>query len=119
MNWPTPFEPGTCKTNKKGTKSSCNFGVNGDGTKMSSVFANPRYANKTLMQVLWEQPGSLEFHVIAALLNAASGLPSYVLSVNEVKDIYNQWRLNGFYRTSNNIRMFAPDIRKFIENTYH
>ena len=111
---------GTCAANPNSGVRQCQNGVNDDGTKMKDVFSDPRFADKTLLQVLWEQPGSLEFHIIAALLNAASNnLQSYVLTIDEVKSIYNNFRQNGYYLTSNSIRMFSSDIRTFIENTYH
>ena len=117
-SWPSPFSAGTCETKNNGMPN-CSAGVNSDGTKMSEVFSNPKYPDNSLLQVLWEHPGSLEFHVIAALLNSAANIGSYALTTNEVKSSYNSIQQQGYYRTSNGIRMFAPDVRTFIENTYH
>ena len=122
LNWPTPFVAGTCSgpSNAGSGVAGCQSNVNADGTKMTDVFQQPNFADRTMLQVLWECAGTLEYHIVAALLNAASNnLQNYVLTVDEVKTIYNSLRQNGYYLTTNNIRMFSSDIRTFIQNTYH
>ena len=71
----------------------------------------------TLMEVLRTMPGSLEFHAIAVLLNAAEGLYGDALSEQVVKDMYFQAKTMGYYETSDGNRI--DDVQAFFEQTYH
>lgn len=111
--WPAPYFPDP----KKASSKECSFYPNtqGDGqsykdggsvpnhtycrstSKFNEVFnclgTSPYPGNWTLMEVLRNGNGSagmqnVEFHAVAALLNAASGQANYNLGVAQVIDIF-------------------------------
>lgn len=91
------------------------------GTKFHPLFATGKYnyGTKSMLEVLWTEPGSFAFHTIAALLNAASGLYGTTLTATQVIEIWNQIMSTGYYLTSNGLRMYESDAKAFFENTYH
>jgi hypothetical protein len=112
--WPSLYESGT----KNGNTKPYTFS---DGTTFHPLFATGtyNYGTKSMLEVLWTQPGSFAFHTIAALLNAASGINGYALTTSQVIDIWNQINSVGYYQTSNGFQMSESDAKAFFENTYH
>lgn len=116
---PTGYYPGT-----KVDESNEGFGTDpykDDGTKFHAVFAGTHYGNKTLMQVLWleghQDQYQLGAHIAAALLNAAS-IPDYGMSVDDVKEMYKQLELTGYYQPSAGDPMTPEAVVLFIQNTF-
>lgn len=94
------------------------------GTLFSAVFGQPitngQGQQLSLMQVLWNAPGSLEFHTIAAYLNAASmGEMNYGLSAQRVIDIYVAVKVAGEYQVGPGLTLNAGTAQQYFENTYH
>ena len=112
--WPSPYVSGTQNGNGNGSTFA-------GGTKFHDVFAKGRYnyGTKSMLEVLWTDPGSFAFHTIAALLNAASGLYGTALTTTQVIQIWNQIMSVGYYQTSNGLQMSESDAKAFFENTYH
>lgn len=117
---PTGCYPGTPLPSKKNANGTTNA-YQADGTKFHSVFSGSQYGNKSLMQVLWldgtEDRYQLGQHIVAALLNAAS-IPDYGMSVEDVKEIYRQLELLGYYETSTGETMTPEAVVLFIQNTF-
>lgn len=109
--WPAPYVSGRRLDN--GTFSG--------GTKFHDVFKKGtyNYGTKSMLQVLWEAPGSFAFHTIAALLNAQSGIGGYVLTAAQVRQIWDGIMTNGFYTTTTGVKMYEADAKAFFEQTYH
>lgn len=116
--WPSPYLPGSCQ--KKCTNSS-NWS---NGTKFSSVFNcngnGSRYKNYSLMQVIWlggsGDPYQLGAHIVAALLNAQKGWTP-VLTVAQVKNIFNEWNDKGYFEPTAGIKWYAADIVYYLKST--
>lgn len=116
----TGYQPGTPIGDEKNDNgTACNY--HEDGTKFHHVFAGSQYGNKSMMQVLWLTEGEdryqLGSHIVAALLNAAS-IPDYGVSVEDVKEIYRQLELTGYYQTSTGETMTPQAVVLFIQNTF-
>ncbi len=89
------------------------------GTLFVDVFGvHPEFG--TLHDVLLEKPGSLEFHVVAALLNSRT-IPGY-MSHDDVIGLYLA-TINGHasYTTTGGVTIQMHDfyLKEFIEQTYH
>jgi hypothetical protein len=112
--WPLPYLSGT----QTGNGNASTFS---GGTKFHPLFATGKYnyGTKSMLEVLWTEPGSFAFHTIAALLNAASGLYGTTLTTTQVIEIWNQIMSTGYYLTSNGLQMYESDAKAFFENTYH
>ncbi len=111
--WPSPYVSGT----QTGNGNSSAFS---GGTKFHAVFIAGKYnyGTKSMLEVLWTEPGSFAFHIIAALLNAASGINGYALTTFQVIQIWDQIMSTGYYLTSNGLQMYESDAKAFFENTY-
>lgn len=113
--WPTPYLSGRRASGATGISYT-------GGTQFHSVFKKSggfNYGTKTLLQVLWEHPGSLAFHAIAALLNAKAGIGNYVLTDLQVRQIWDGIVTNGVYTTTTGHKMYEADAKAFFEQTYH
>jgi len=97
---------------------------NSGGTKFGDVFVGIGldgidHTNETLLEVVWKYPGSLAFYAVAHLLNAASGIPTYLLTEAQIIDMYDQWATNGFYEPAPGVTWDEQDIKNFLEQTQH
>lgn len=91
------------------------------GTLFVDVFGGTTSGFGTLHDVLKNKSGSLEFHAVAALLNAGF-MPTYGLSKADVIGLY--WlgaTGTGSYTTASGTVINAKDInvKAFFEQTYH
>lgn len=118
--WPSPYQPGTCKKNTTGNKPSDWSG----GTLFKNVFNcignGSIYSSYSLMQVIWltggGDPNQLGAHIVAALLNAKSGLTP-VLTVPQVINIFNEWNQNGYFSPTVGVKWYSGDIVTYLEST--
>ncbi|MEQ9395851.1 hypothetical protein [Haliea sp.] len=122
---PNPRQEGNAspaaKSAEKSAKKSRSVDTFADppGTLFFDVFGvNDHFG--TLHDVLLERSGSLEFHVVAALLNSTT-IPGYMAT----EDVIGLYRAT-FYGYSSyttvkgaTIRMDGFDLKAFIEQTYH
>lgn len=120
-SWPAPYLPGiTSQTYNVNANDITDQNYIGNNyTLFVDVFGIDDYPGRSLMDVLRTEEGSVAFHAIAALLNAASG--QYLdprLTVGIVIDIYQQYSYTGHYNAGGLI-MDADTIRNFFVNTYH
>lgn len=95
--WPAPYLPVA-----KG-------GFN--ATTFNSVFGSGYSANKTLLAVLAQEGNlanrdALARHIVAALLNAASGKTPGVLDVGRVKGIWSEFVAKGYYEPTAGIKWY-------------
>ena len=111
--WPAPYFPTT---------------VSGSGghqaTKFHSAttgFNGTQFGTQTMLQVL-ETGGNaggytaLGRHITAALLNAAAGLTP-VLSVTDVRNIWNEYVLKGYFEPSAGIKWYPDQIVEYLVTT--
>ena len=123
-NWNNvPYEPGTCQDSNG--NGQCNS-YKDDGTPFAASrggpfdCTDPRYADKTLMQVLWlggnEDPFQFGAHIVAALLNAHA-VPGYGMTPEAVKAIYANVDENGYYKGGNGKNMNTEQVVAFIQST--
>jgi hypothetical protein len=86
-------------------------------TKKSCTMTEPL----SLMQVLLLggnlDPYQLGAHFVAALLNAEMGYTKDVLTVPAVKNMFNEWDMNGCYEPSAGIQWYAEDIVRYLQTT--
>ena len=72
------------------------------------------------MQVLWlggrGDPYQLGAHIVAALLNAQKGWTP-VLTVAQVKNIFNEWNDKGYFEPTAGIKWYAADIVYYLKST--
>lgn len=78
-----------------------------DGALFNSYFTPPDPQGRSMHELLCSEPGSDEFHIIAALLNALTD-PNYVLSVSQVKDLWADPTLGGQ----------ITDFKAFLNSTW-
>ncbi len=87
--------------------------------------APPGGNSSTSLREVLESSGSVEFHVIAGLLNAklfANGNPknfAFYISPGLVVQIYQDYRAMGYYQTSGGAKLYADEIKDFFNRTYH
>ncbi len=87
-------------------------------SRFGDCFPNCDYDKKSLMQILNDYPGTLAWHSVAALLNAAAGAPEYLLDTSEVTQIYTQWYNLGYYEVNTGQYMYEFELITFFESTY-
>jgi len=128
--WPSPYLPGTCASGTSCNNSSYWSG----GTKFSSVFScthngliykdipgtNPK-KQYSMMQVIWltgsGDPNQLGAHIVAALLNAASGKTLGVLTEAQVINIFNEWDQKGYFEPTAGVKWYGADIVDYLKST--
>lgn len=90
------------------------------GTTFDAVFGTSS-GYGTLHDVLKNRPGSLEFHAVAALLNAGYMGSTYGLTTADVIGLYWLEALDVPYTTASGsvIQPGDIDVKAFFEQTYH
>lgn len=90
-------------------------------TKFKDVFDPPDpFADKTLLEVLETGGGGdykLGRHIVAALLNAAEGWTSGVLSVNQVKNIWHEYKTKGYFEPTAGVHWDSVQITDYLKST--
>lgn len=135
--WPSPYTTGTCTNTKNpssndpvdwknGTPFSGTFNCGGYGAMYQSACLPVRNAPckptnpLSLMQILLlggkDDHYQLGAHIVAALLNAKMGWTP-VLSVQAVKDMFNEWAAKGYYEPSASVKWSAADIVTYLKTT--
>lgn len=116
---PVTINPGTCdlSASKGSITSNCTV-YNSDGTMFHEAFAGSAYVGMTMMQVLWEQEGSLAFHAVASFLNAVM-VPGYGVPVQTIVDMVNSVLNTGYYVTGSGDEMNEEDVKDYLISLYH
>ena len=121
-NWPSPCvadKTVTTYTKKTGTTTKVT-----PGTMFKTMFNCSGYgknlASFTMTQVLQQggqgDPYQLGAHCVAALLNAISGLTP-VLTAAQVKNIFNEFDLKGYFEPTIGIKWYQGDIVAYLKTT--
>ncbi len=118
--WPSPYSPGACKSGATGNSPSDWSG----GTPFKNVFNcsgyGSIYSSYSLMQVIWltggPDPNQLGSHIVAALLNAASG-KTPALTVANVISIFNAWNQYGYYEPTAGVKWNGAQIVTYLLST--
>ena len=74
----------------------------------------------SMHDVLLNRPGTLEFHAVAALLNASLPIPGY-MSPDDVIGLYNSALMGVGFVTTGGTEVFLTEseLQDFFEQTYH
>ncbi|MHB9102523.1 MAG: hypothetical protein ACYC2E_13520 [Sulfuricella sp.] len=137
-DWPSPYATGTCTDQQhcssndpvdwtEGTPFCGTFNCGGNGAVYKSAclpVKNGKECKPTdplsLMQILLlggkDDRYQLGAHIVSALLNAQMGWTP-VLTVQAVKDMFNEWAAKGYYEPSAGIQWYAADIVTYLKTT--
>jgi hypothetical protein len=141
--WPTPYKYGSLKSTTCNSWDSWN----NDGTRVCNDYAGgvfkcknhcksylgytvTSYSRKTgyktttqpysLMQMLWMTGNMDQYqfgaHMCAALLNAQYGYTD-CLSVQAVKDMWNECDQNGYYEPTAGVKWYTQDCVDYLKST--
>ncbi len=117
-NW-SPYKHSGCAIKNPGN-SNCQNDPNQGGTLCKDAFRCKgrlsHRANKTMLHCMKNKPSSLHALFSAALLNCNANLPGYVVTTKEIKGMASQYDKFGYCRTSNGVKMYKTDIKKFLKN---
>ncbi|MHB1293181.1 MAG: hypothetical protein ACYCY5_13495 [Sulfuricella sp.] len=125
------LDRGTCTptpNNGNGNGNVCNKSTEWSGGAQFSTYFNvtgnaTRYADKSLMSILWmngtgtEDPEQLGAHIVAALLNAHMEWTKDVLTVQAVKDMFNEWAATGSYAPTAGVTWNRTQIVAYLQTT--
>ena len=125
--WPAPYKQGTC-TSKGGCSNSPQNWTGGTGFHPLFGGSNYKINNKSLSlnQVMVmndssypgvKDPDNLGSHIVAALLNAASGKTDGVLSVITVIGMWNEWVAQGYFEPSAGAKWSSAQIVTYLKTT--
>ena len=107
--WPTPYVPTTSLDTVEGKK-----------TRFNQVFTQPLSTDKTLFASLENSAGggenAVRSHIVASLLNAASGYNTTFLSVTQVQMIWNNYKLSGggstgYWQPGSGVVLYADETK--------
>lgn len=63
-------------------------------------------------------PEKVAFHIVGAYLNLMGGngavIPSHVLTVDELKIIWDEYRVKGYYEVMASVKWYAYDIKTYL-----
>lgn len=130
-DWPAPYVADTTgRTFATGTGSTAAYilgtathtpgtAARTPGTKFADVFScsgnGKRFVSLTMTDVL-KGEDQLGAHCVAALLNARSGLTP-VLTEAQVKNIFNEFDLKGYFEPTIGIQWYPADIVAYLKTT--
>lgn len=103
--WESPYYPTTTSTHQ--------------ATTFLAAFGVDSFPGKTLLQVLELEGGgniAVGRAIVAALLNAADHKTDLVLNVDQVKAMWRDFAMNGYYEPTAGVKWYAdsPDIPGMI-----
>lgn len=125
--WPTGFDHGCDSVSSNGTLSSACKDLFKDtsasgvpGTQFGAVFtsASGAMASKTLMQILWQDSGSFEFHAIATYFNTLN-FHNYSFNSDDAKDIINDILAVGSHTDNLGHTWSEQDMKDLFASLYH
>lgn len=139
--WPSPYVPGTCSSGDNCTRPENWTGgtlfhdkfmqpTNGADSFLADFDGNSSTPKTSLSmkQVLamndggnpWglTDKGNLGAHVVAALLNDASGRTTSVLPEMLVMQMWNEWATEGFFSPTAGVQWSAEQIVSYITTTF-
>lgn len=137
--WPSPYLPGSCSTfclqPQNWTGGTLFHSVfmkptNGQNAFLADLDNNPATPKTSLSmkQVLTMNDGgnpwgltdqaNLGAHIVAALLNAASGRTSVVLPEPKVIGMWTEWATKGYFTPTAGVKWYAADIVDYIVTTF-
>ena len=119
--WPSDYQTGKCDSHKLGgSRNPDNWSGGTLFRKDFNCSGQGRiYYDKTHMQVCVGVPGDsyqLGSHIMAACLNAKKGYTP-VLQEAQVKNMFNEWCLRGYFEPTAGVRWYAEDIVAYLQTT--
>jgi len=128
--WPSGYTWGNCSENggecndwhnwSGGTLAKDKFNCTGHCARYGAYRNNTHYYY-SLEQVMLmggdEDPYQLGGHLVAALLNAEMGLTNNVLSVQGVKDMWNEYASKGYYEPTAGVQWGPAQIVDYLQST--
>lgn len=129
--WPSPYKQGTCNSSGGGDGGCANSPSNWSGgtTFHPELFGAKFTVNNkslTMNQVMVmndsSYPGitdkdNLGAHIVAALLNAASGKTSGVLTVAQVKNMWQECQINGYFEPIAGVKWTPAQVVAYLQST--
>lgn len=136
--WPSPYAQGTCNSgsgNGNGNNGCSNSPSNwSGGTAFHPEFHGSKFmvnnnnntSSLTMNQVMVMNDSSymgitdkdnLGAHVVAALLNAASGKTNGVLTVAQVKNMWYECQTNGVYEPTAGVQWSPAQVVAYLQST--
>lgn len=131
--WPAPYKQGTCNDNAGGGGDGgcANSPTNWEaGTAFHPEFYGTKFisGNKSLSmnQVMLLNDSSylgltdkdnLGSHIVAALLNAASGKTDGVLTVAQVKNMWKECQIKGYFEPIAGVKWSPAQVVAYLQST--
>lgn len=130
--WPSPYKQGSCNKSSGGGDSGCaNSPENWvAGTAFHPELYGTKFTvnNKSLSmnQVMVLNDGSymgltdkdnLGSHIVAALLNAASGKTNGVLTVAQVKTMWQECQIKGYFEPMAGVKWTPAQVVTYLQST--
>lgn len=126
--WPAPYKQGTCTKENEGCSNSPENWSG--GTTFHPEFYGTKFMvnNKslTMNQVMVMNDSSylgltdqhnLGSHIVAALLNAASGKTNGVLSVAQVKNMWQECQVKGYFEPTAGVKWYPAQVVAYLQST--
>lgn len=137
-SWPSPYLPGKCENDCNKTESWSSNSIN--ATLFHPVFYGDKFfadldsnpitekTSLSMMQVLKMNDGSnpwgledadnLGAHIVAALLNAASGKTNNALTESNVKTMWQECQMKGYFEPLAGVEWYPPRVVEYIVSTF-
>lgn len=130
--WPAPYKQGTCNSSGGGGDGGC---ANSPGNWSGGTNFHPElYGNKfmvnnkslTMNQVMVMNDSSylgctdqhnLGSHIVAALLNAAAGKTNGVLTVAQVKTMWQECQVKGYFEPTAGVKWLPAQVVTYLQST--
>lgn len=130
--WPAPYQQGTCNNSGGGGDGGC---ANSPGNWAGGTAFHPElYGSKfmvnqkslTMNQVMVMNDSSylgltdkdnLGSHIVAALLNAASGKTNGVLTVAKVKTMWSECQIKGYFEPLAGVKWSPAQVVAYLQTT--
>lgn len=133
INWPSPYQQGTCNSSSSGggdggcanspdnwaggttfhpELSGTKFMVNHKSLTMNQVMI----LNDSSYQGLTDKD-NLGSHIVAALLNAASGKTTGVLTVEKVKTMWTECQTKGYFEPIAGVKWTPAQVVAYLKST--
>ena len=127
INWPSPYQQGTCKSGGGSSSSPENWA---GGTTFHPELYGTKFmvSHKSLSmnQVMVMNDSSyagitdkdnLGSHIVAALLNAAAGKTTGVLTVEKVKTMWTECQTKGYFEPIAGVKWTPAQVVAYLQST--
>lgn len=132
--WPAPYTQGTCDGNNGNGNGNGGCSNSPDNWVAGTGFHPELYGTKFMVnnnslsmnQVMvmndstymgLTDKDNLGSHIVAALLNAASGKTDGVLTVAQVKTMWTECQMKGFFEPIAGVKWYPPQVVTYLQST--